>query len=146
MKFKPRRAKGGDRLEPGSYLVRISNIEFRTAAGKPCVDFTFKDEITDGTLRETFWLTDAARFRIEDLGAVCGFKDEFEPQDLIGCRLHIKVAKKAGKKDGKMYSVLQSSWELTEEEEKGGPLPDLPNREPGQDEDLDFGLGKEEPF
>ena len=122
------RGKGGDGyMQPGDYLVHVFEVKDNDRTAKPSVDVIYKNETGD-IVKETFWTTEAASFRIAKLAIACGAAndpedprlDNFNTSDLQGCKVMIRVAKETSEKDGKEYAVVKSFWKAksTEAEDK----------------------------
>jgi hypothetical protein len=108
---------GGSYLEPGDHLVHIFEVKDNDRTDKPAVDVTYKND-QGQTIKDTFWMTDKALFRIANLAIACGYagdaKDEklkkLNTTALCGREVMIRVAKETSQRDGKEYSVVKSFW------------------------------------
>jgi hypothetical protein len=95
---------GGKYLEPGEYVVRIKDAVYKKINDKEAVEFIFADDF-GASVKDAFYLTKNAMWRIIRLSEACGVNGKFKPEDLCGKVLKIKVDKES--KDGKMYSRLK---------------------------------------
>jgi hypothetical protein len=103
---------GGKYLEPGDHVVRIFDLAYRDAGDKPVVDVTFKGQA--GEIKDTFWLTERALWRLKNLAAAAGIDSpdwsRFDTEELRGKAVTVKVVKETSAKDGKMYSKVKDFW------------------------------------
>ena len=108
---------GGSYLEPGDHLVHIFEVKDNDKTSKPAVDVVFKDD-TGCTVKDTFFMTDAAMWRIANLAIACGFAKsandpvlmKFNTKDLQGRVVMIRVVKETSQRDSKEYSVVKTFW------------------------------------
>ena len=108
---------GGSFLEPGDHLVYIYEVKDNDRTDKPAVDVVFKNDI-GSTVKDTFWMTESALWRIANLAIACGYasghKDEklrkLNTAQLTGRQVMIRVAKEKSQKNGKEYSVVKTFW------------------------------------
>lgn len=108
---------GGSYLEPGDHLVHIFEVRDNEKTAKPAVDVIFKNDAGQ-TIKDTFWMSEEALWRIANLAIACGFardpKDEvlkrLDTFKLIGREVMVRVVKETSKKDGKLYSVVSHFW------------------------------------
>lgn len=108
---------GGSYLEPGDHLVHIFEVKDNDKTSKPAVDVVFKDDV-GCTVKDTFFMTEAALWRIANLAIACGFaKSANDPvlrklntRDLQGRSVMIRVVKETSQRDNKEYSVVKNFW------------------------------------
>jgi hypothetical protein len=108
---------GGSYLEPGDHLVHIFEVNDNDRTSKPAVDIVFKDD-AGCTVKDTFFMTEAALWRIANLAIACGFAKsandpmlrKLDTKDLQGRPVMIRVAKETSERDGKQYSVVKNFW------------------------------------
>jgi hypothetical protein len=108
---------GGSFLEPGDHLVYIYEVKDNDRTDKPAVDVVFKNDI-GSTVKDTFWMTESALWRIANLAIACGYasgpKDEklrkLNTAQLTGRQVMIRVVKEKSPKNDKEYSVVKSFW------------------------------------
>jgi len=125
---------GGGYLEPGEYVVRIFDLTYRDAKDKPVMDVTFKGPT--GSIRDTFWLTENAMWRVKKLAVAAGIKEEefctFNTDDLRGKLVTIRVIKETSPKDGKLYSVVKDFWAAEKQPEDDDFDPETMFEQPRQ--------------
>ncbi len=145
-------------LEAGDHMVRITGQKAvrSTQKGTAGREYTFEDD-SGSSIRETFWLTDAALSRLYSfVCAVAGDKEkakgfdadnELHHANMIGRRLYIRVRKKTENDYHEVYSwysvngktvTKEAAWKQEEKPApKSAPVESPDEERPSHYEDKD---------
>lgn len=101
-------------LPEGWHIVKVKSFK-ETQLGKPAVDYVL--EGADGMIRQRFYVTPAAKFRLKGFVEACGYRGElrrFEFNYILGMTVNVKVEKGKPRNDGKRYLEV-TDWQSMEQ-------------------------------
>jgi hypothetical protein len=105
--------KEGGYLEAGTYQCFIIDVVDREINDKKAFDIVLRDQVSGGTVRDTFFMTEKAEYRIKQLAITAGITEQeyqgFDTADLRGKEICIQVIKETAS-NGKLYSRVKSFW------------------------------------
>ena len=99
---------GGTSLGVGWHTVKIASCkEVSAKSGTPGIEYTLTAPA--GSIRHTWWLSPAAKFRLKNFVTCCGYQHKlrnFEFRDILGATVQIQVAKGEPNAQGKSYNEV----------------------------------------
>ena len=103
----PRGGSGGV-LPCGWHTVRVASCKEVTSKSQtPGIEYTLT--AGDGSIRHTWWLSPAAKFRLKAFVECCGYEHKlrnFEFRDILGAQVQIRVDKGKPNMQGKAYNEV----------------------------------------